>query len=112
MLENFCLAIAEDGWGKDRKEEELFTVEVKERFSLPSLVGCCVLSGDSKGCSEEVEVDGVGTKNLWFTVGLIVGVGGDWNKLVGFPPPAWLKVSTYLPTKKPYTNNLHIIRNL
>lgn len=52
-------------------------------------------AGSAVGCSAEGAA--VGTKNfgLGLVLGLMVGTEGDWNKLVGLPPP-WLKVSTYL----------------
>lgn len=102
MLPNLCL-VDRDGGTDDWKVSLMLELEVLSLLDEAS----CKLAGVSSILSS-TEDTGVGTKNLGFpfTAGLIEGTEGDWNKL-GWFPPLWLKVSTYLPKRKP-KGNFHV----
>lgn len=74
-------------------------LEENEGLWLSGIMFCCMFSGIilAAGCSAAAGA-AVGTKNFGLGLvfgGLMIETEGDWNKLVGLPPP-WLKVSTYL----------------
>ena len=89
MLGNLCM-VDDDGGGTWNAS---LTVDV-EASSLVGTSSCTLSAIASIVCSPEA---GEGMKNfaLAATAGLTDGIGGDWNKFAGLPPP-WLKVSTYL----------------
>ena len=95
MLGNLCIVIDGEGAGEWAM---LFALGI-EGFSVIAVVSC-MISVDVTNVGSLEDTD-EGTKNfgLLSIAGLMDETEGDWNKLVGFPPPL-LKVSTYL-TKHP-----------
>lgn len=94
MLGYLCMVIGDDEGGGAWKGSFLADVEGSSLVVEPS--SCTFSAIASIVCSTDDA--GVGMKNfaLAATAGLTDGTEGDWNKFAGIPP-AWLKVSTYLP---------------